>query len=359
MPELPAEQRAPAYRVLRIPRWEREAERVLVQDDEAGIQQSWNLWTADVLEGLAADEPYAALVDRIQTRWPDKERTWCDAVVRRFFYTLHRLKAIELLFDAPETFAGRYRVKKELGRGGVGVAWLCADEKEARDVVVKRAWDYFAPLAKTDALIRSETLVMRRLDHPRITKPYDAFEEDGLYHLVREFAPGKELSSWRGKGVEDVATRRRLARDIADLVGHLHERGYLLLDLRPANFFIEPETMTPRLIDVGHCKEMAEGAVDLGKPRPGRAHGSPGFAAPETTELGLAWPRTDVWGFGRLYYFMATGQLPKHALAAADLDAKMETLGVPESERAIVAACAADAPEARPQTMRDAAALLA
>lgn len=357
--QLPLFQRPPHYRVLRIPPYRREEARVLVEDKETGIDQSWNLWTAEVLDGLSANEPYDALVDRIQAMWPAKERAWCDATVRRFFYTLHRLKAIELIFEKPDAFGkGRYVTKKELGRGGVGVAWLCHDRDGDRDVVVKRAWDYFAPLAKTDALVRDETEVMRRLDHPRIAKAYDAFEEDGLFVLVREFAKGEELSRWRSKGVADVATRHTLAREIVGIVAHLHERGYLLLDLRPANFFIEPETMTPRLIDVGHCKPMIGGIVELGKPKPGRAHGSPGFAAPETTELGRAWPATDVWGFGRLYFFIATGLLPKQGQSTDELVAKMAERGEPENERAIVAACAADARETRPAAMRDVLALL-
>lgn len=351
-------QRDPEFRVLRIPRWRVDGERILVDDAETDVEQSWNLWTGDILTGLAAGETFPQLVDRIQARWPDKERLWCEATVRRFFYTLHRLKAIELVFEAPKSFGeGRYETRKELGRGGVGVAWLCRDRETEREVVVKRAWDYFAPLAKTDALIRDETKVMRDLDHPGIAKAYDAFEENGLFHLVREFARGEELSRWRGKGVADPIVRRKLAGDIADIVGSLHESGYLLLDLRPANFFVEPATMRPMLIDVGHCKPLADGVVDLGIPKPGRAHGSPGFAAPETLE-GKATVRTDVWGFGRLYYFICTGQLPKQPMGLADLLAKMDALDVPEEDREVVARCAAERIDERPATMREVAALL-
>jgi serine/threonine protein kinase len=171
---------------------------------------------------------------------------------------------------------------------------------------------------------------------------------------VREFARGEELSKWRGKGVAGAEVRRRLARDIAAIVEHLHERGYLLLDLRPANFFVEPASMTPMLIDVGHCKPMTNGAVDLGVPPKGKAHGSPGFAAPETLQ-GTATPRTDVWGFGRLYFFMATGQLPKQAMTTADLLAKMPEDAI---DRRVVERCASDEVDARPATMREAAKLL-
>ena len=356
---LPLHARDPEYRVLRIPPWRREPDRVLVEDKETGLEQSWNPWTADVLEGLAANETYPSILDRLGRRWPDRRRAKSDEALRRFLYTLHRLKAIELLFESPASFAGaRYQTIKELGRGGVGVAWLCRDSQTEREVVVKRAWDYFAPIEKSDALVRAELDVMRKLDHPRIAKAYDAFEEGGLIHLVREFARGEELSRWRGKGIEDPAVRRRVALDILDIVAHLHERGYLLLDLRPANFFIDPVDMRAMLIDVGHCKPMTHGVADLGIPARGKAHGSPGFAAPETTKEGKATPRTDVWGFGRLYSFIATGQLPKAAMNVEDLLARMDALGVSDEDRRVVARCADDEPAARPATMRDAAALL-
>ncbi|HET6404270.1 MAG TPA: serine/threonine-protein kinase [Candidatus Thermoplasmatota archaeon] len=355
---VPLHQRDPEYRVLRVPRWSREGDAIVVDDAQTGIAQRWKPWTAEVLEGLAAAEPYPALVDRLQRFWPRKRRAWCDATLRRFLFTLHRLKAIELVLEQPTSFAdGRYVVRKELGRGGVGVAWLCRDARDGREVVVKRAWDYFATLARADALMRAEAEVMRKLDHPRIAKALDAFEEDGAFHLVRELAEGEELSRWRGKGIEDVDARHRLADDIADIVAHLHERGFLLLDLRPANFFVDPRSMRPMLIDVGHCKPLANGRVELGKPAKNRAHGSPGFAAPETHD-GVATPRTDVWGFGRLHFFVATGQLPKPTDAAADLLARLDAARVPESDRRLVARCAADAPEERPATMLEARALL-
>lgn len=348
----------PQLRVLALPRWERDGERLLVDDAETGHPQSWNLWTGAVLEGLAAGEAYPQLVARVRAHWPEGRPRHHEKTLRRFLFTLHRLKAIEISHPTPREFAGgRYQTLKELGRGGVGVAWLARERETGRELVVKRAWDYFAPLATTDALLRAEADVMRRIDHPRIARAYDSFEEEGLLHLVRAFAPGEELSRWRTTGVQPRDARRALARDVTHIVGHLHERGFILLDLRPANFFVDPETMSPMLIDVGHCKPLAEGAADLGIPKKGKAHGSPGFAAPETYE-GTATIRTDVWGFGRLYAFMTTGQLPKPNQTTRELVARMETAGAPRPDREIVAACAADPVDERPSDMRHVARLL-
>lgn len=348
----------PRFRVLRLPRWKVDGERLLVDDPETGHPQSWNLWTAGILEGIAAGEDYEALVQRMRVPYPDQKRRYHEKTLRRFLFTLHRLKAIEIAHEAPTSFAGgRYEPRKELGRGGVGVAWLAKDRETGREVVVKRPWDYFASLHTTDALMRAELEVMRRVEHPRIVRAYDAFEQDGLLHLVRGFAPGHELARWRQTGVQPEAARRKLARDIAETIAHLHASGFLLLDLRPANFYVEPDTMVPMLIDVGHCKPLVDGKVDLGLPKKGKAHASPGFAAPETFE-GRATARTDVWGFGRLYSFMATGQLPRPSQTTEDLVAKMRASGASDRDCALVARLAADDEAQRPASMKEVVAQL-
>lgn len=348
----------PQLRVMALPRWTRDGDRLLVDDAETGHPQSWNLWTGAVLDGLAAGEAYPQLVERVRAHWPDGRPRHHEKTLRRFLFTLHRLKAIEILHRTPSEFAGgRYQTVRELGRGGVGIAWLARERDTGRELVVKRAWDYFAPIEKADALLRAEMDVMRRIDHPRVARAHDAFEENGLLHLVRGFAPGEELSRWRTTGVQPRAARVQLARDIAEVIAHLHERGLILLDLRPANFFVEPQTMTPMLIDVGHCKPLERGVVDLGLPKKGKAHGSPGFAAPETFE-GAATPRTDVWGFGRLYSFMTTGQLPRSGQTTANLTERMREAGADTRDTEIVAKCAADTVTARPPTMREVIALL-
>lgn len=348
----------PQLRVLALPRWTQDGDRLLVDDAETGHPQSWNLWTGAVLEGLAAGEAYPQLVGRVRAHWPDGRPRHHEKTLRRFLFTLHRLKAIEIFHETPRELAGgRYQIVKELGRGGVGIAWLARDRDTGRELVVKRAWDYFAPIETTDALLRAEVEVMRRVDHPRVARAYDAFEQDGLLHLVRGFAPGEELSRWRTTGVQPRATRLQLARDVADIVAHLHERGFILLDLRPANFFVEPPAMAPMLIDVGHCKPLVEGEVDLGIPKKGKAHGSPGFAAPETYQ-GKATEQTDVWGFGRLYSFIATGQLPRPGQSTAELAERMRQSGADDRDVDVVSKCAADIVAARPASMREVIALL-
>lgn len=358
MPELARPPEAPRFRVVQLPRWKVEGDHLVVEDPETGHPQTWNLWPAGILEGLAQGEAYEALVQRMRVPYPDQRRRYHEKTLRRFLFTLHRLGAIDIHLEQPRSFAdGRYEVVKELGRGGVGAAWLARDAATGREVVVKRPWDYFATLAKTDALMRAELAVMRSIEHPRVARAYDAFEEHGLLHIVREFARGHELARWRTTGVQPAPVRRRLAREIASIVGHLHERGFVLLDLRPANFFVDPATMEPMLIDVGHCKPLVEGAVDLGLPKKGKAHASPGFAAPETY-AGRATPRSDVWGFGRLYSFMATGQLPRAAQSTEELLARMRASGAQEEDVMLVATCSADEEGRRPGGMGEVVKLL-
>lgn len=342
----------PAPRLIRKPRWEMSEDRSIVRfwDEAQNNWQRWNPWTAIVIEGIEAGDDFIGLRDRLAANWPGKNPAYAEVTVRRFLYTLFRLGTIDLPLEAPDVFGGRYARIKELGRGGVGVAYLCEDRERGERLVVKRPWEYFTTLAKADEYLRAEADVMRRFDHPAIAGYRDTLEQDGLFHLVRDFVEGRELAAERGVGIPDATKRRRLARAIAHCLGHMHERGYVMLDLRPANFFLTPE---PLLIDVGHCKAHHGGEIEIGN-----RHGSPGFAAPELVRDGRASVRTDVWGFARLYFFMATGKFPKNNDDAASIDAKMAEHGSTDADRALVAACGADDPAARPATMRDVGALL-
>lgn len=341
----------PTWQLLRPMRWELDPERDEVRffDDATGTTRLRG-WTATLLELIQQGAGFDSLVDALGPLFPrftDEQR---GHQVRRFVYNMHRLGYLEIALPRPGSFQGRYTVRKELGRGGVGVAYLCDDAQTGERVVVKRAWEYFQPLSVTDPLVRHEAAIMGRFDHPGVARMFGSFEEDGRFHLVREFVQGRELALFREGGVKDVAARRTIARGIADVLAHLHERGFLALDMRPANWYVTDAWM-PRLIDVGHCIAHTDGVVQLEK-----RHGSGGFTSPEMIASFRGTRASDVWGLGRLMFFMATGGLPKDKEAAADLVARMPA--VPEGERALIARLAADDPADRPESAAAARELL-
>lgn len=339
--------RVAEYRVLRAPEWREAGDHVELWDPGRARWVPLKASMGRVLRGVAEGRPVAQLV---RPRDDAREQAKAESRIRRFVYNLSRLGYVEIpLASPPPVFAARYEVVKELGRGGVGVAYLCRDRDEGgAEVVVKRAWDFLQPYRVTEAAMRREAVVMARLDHPGVARSYASFELEGHLHLVREFLRGADLASLAGAGIPDVARRRAVQRGIADVLAHLHERGYVMLDLRPSNFILDEATGAPRLLDVGQCREHGGGEI-----RFPRRVGSPGFMSPEMTSRRVATVRSDVWGFGRLSFFLATGTLP-----SPDADAAWLAARAPAEERALLGALAADDPSARPPDMRSAKALV-
>lgn len=338
----------PNPRLVAPVRWRRIAGDEVEQWNEK--QARWvrqRAWSGDVLEGLEKGEGFRDLVARVLCRHPDVlDATRAARTVRNFLYNLRRQGAVGMDFPPPPpVFAGRYETLRELGRGGVGVAWLARDRETDREVVVKHAWDYFAPMARTEANLRREVDVMRRLDHPGIVRAADVFEREGRIHLVRDFVDGDDLLSARPKDVDGL---RRDLRRVLEILDHAHGRGLLALDLRPANF-LRGLDGAPMLIDVGTFADMVDGAATFE-----RAVGSPGFASPEMVAQRRVTVRSDVWGAGRLAFALATGLVPQKQWTVKDVEARLADHPL----RAAVLAWCADRVEDRPIDARAAAASL-
>lgn len=336
----------PNPRLLRAVRWRWSDARDAVEawSEPRGRWVRQRPWTGAVLAGLERGEDYPALVARVRRFRPDQfgERLAAHTV-RQYLYSLYRLGHVRMDFDAPpDVFADRYETVRELGRGGIGVAWLCRDRTTDHLVVVKHAWGYFREAHRCDEYVRKEADVMRALNHPGIVAYHDAFERGGLLHLVRGFVDGRDLLVEGPLAESEV---RRMGRAISSILAHLHHRGFLLLDLRPANFIVDAARNAPILLDVGLCEPHRGGQVQFPS-----AMGSPGFAAPEMLQRHVATARSDVWGFGRLLFYLATDIVPRRTWTSQDLAHRLPRTPL----ASLILDLAADDPAQRPATMDDA-----
>lgn len=338
----------PRPKSLRAVEWRAVDEKVMeARHPKTGAWVRGPMWRGDVLDGLAAGEDYYALVARYVKRHPDEKYTrWADDLVRRYLVWLHDAGAIDLaLAEAPASLPPRYQLEKLLGRGGFGVAWLARD-RDADDapVVVKSAWGYYHAPDVSEAVIRNEAAVARALDHPGIARMLDTFEVAGRLHLVRAFVEGAPLSH---------ETKRRAPRDvladalaIADILEHLHARGFLALDLGPANFLRRASDGRVVMIDVGMCHAHVDGAAKLE-----HLVGNRGYVSPEVRKTRDASVRSDVWSVGRLIVAFSTRIPPKDSWTGAEGAA----LVTDPTLRALVLRFTQPDPADRPQSMRAAA----
>lgn len=325
------------------PTWALDGSAVVVVD-AAGVRTRWRPWVGPVLEELARGAGFEALrACAVGATGEDPRRA--DLSLRHFLFSLFRAGNIDVpLPPAPRILRGRYERLEELGRGGVGVADLCRDLETGARVVAKRAWDFYGPMDRVEARLREEGAIGRRLDHPGVARVLDEFDEGGAAWIVREFVDGPNLEDLAAGAPLPAPLRRAAARDVAAILAHIHERGFLLMSVRPSNFHVAEERA--RLVDAGHCRPLVEGVVEVG-----RRQGSPGFTPPELAAHRRASVRSDIWGYSRLYAFLATGALPRQGESIQDLTRRVEEAGAASAEVELVRATGAHEPAERLSSM--------
>ncbi|MBL8896875.1 MAG: tetratricopeptide repeat protein [Planctomycetes bacterium] len=195
---------------------------------------------------------------------------------------------------------GRYRLGRELGRGGMGIVYAAIDEELGREVALKVL---SLPPGANEELRRRfvfEAQACARLNHPNIAAIYEASDE----LIAMQLIDGPPLSAHRGE------SPRRIARWIADAaraVQVAHEHGIVHRDLKPQNLLLEGERIF--VTDFGLAK-----ALDIEDPisRSGHLLGTPAYMAPEQAQgaAHLVDARTDVWGLGATLFDLLAGRPP-------------------------------------------------
>ncbi len=135
--------------------------------------------------------------------------------------------------------AGRYRIEREVGRGGMAAVFLAEDLKHHRPVAIKVLHPELTVLLGPDRFLR-EIEIAARLQHPHILPLLDSGEARGLLYYVMPYVAGESLrghlSRERQLPVEDAL---RLAREVADALDYAHRQGVVHRDIKPENILLE------------------------------------------------------------------------------------------------------------------------
>lgn len=219
-------------------------------------------------------------------------------------HALRRLlaDAAPLLSEAREDgrTVGRYRLIRELGRGGMGVVWEAEDPQLGRRVALK----VLTGVPGADGVLRErfrrEGQAAARLSHPNIAQVYEASGEAIAMQLI----DGPPLSRFPRDDRRLLVT---LMRDAALAVHHAHERGVIHRDLKPHNLLVEDGRVY--VTDFGLAKRLEE-ASDLSLT--GHLLGTPSYMSPEQAagRVDEVDPRTDVYGLGATLFDLLGGSPP-------------------------------------------------
>lgn len=204
--------------------------------------------------------------------------------------------------------ANRYRIERELGRGGMSVVFLAEDLKHARKVAIKILRPEVAQSVNTGRFLR-EIQIAAQLSHPNILQLIDSGEADGSPYFVMPYVPGESLRDRLNRETQlPIDDAIQIAREVADGLGYAHEHGVIHRDIKPENILISSGHAL--IADFGIARAISQGAGDR-LTETGMAIGTPAYMSPEqAVATGELDQRTDIYGLGCVVYEMLAGSPP-------------------------------------------------
>jgi len=204
--------------------------------------------------------------------------------------------------------AGRYRLERALGSGGMGQVFAALDTKLGRRVAVKVVTLVHDP--GRVQRFEQEARAAGALEHPNLLSVYDLGEEQGIPFLVTELLEGRTLRGLIAAGPLSPEQVVGLAIQLARGLGAAHARGVVHRDLKPENIFVTEDGRL-KILDFGLAKltSPSEDTAPLpGLTVTGAVFGTAGYLSPEQARGERAGPPSDVFAAGAVIYELLTGR---------------------------------------------------
>ena len=252
---------------------------------------------------------------------------------------------------------GRYEIRRELGRGVMGVVYEAWDPNLHRTIALKTIRPVAASRSEREsweARFLTEARAAARLSHPAIVVAHDVGRdaESGVLYLALEYLKGQTLADrLASSGPLPWREALRIVGRVAEALAHAHAQGVIHRDIKPANIMLLPAG-EPKILDFGVAR------LDAGSlTSPGDLCGTPLFMSPEQAAGEPLDARSDLFSLGAVAWALITGKSPFDAPSVAAIltrvihraaDPVSERVpGVPQEVEAIVARAMAKRPEER------------
>ena len=206
------------------------------------------------------------------------------------------------------TFARRYQVIEELGKGGMGRVYKVFDTEVREKLALKLLKPEIATDSDTIERFRNELRLARTVSHRHICRMHDLGREEGTgtYFITMEYVPGEDLKCLiHSIGALPVGKAVTIARQAAEGLAEAHRLGVVHRDLKPQNVMIDREGAA-RIMDFG----IARSAKAKGLTGAGVMIGTPEYMSPEQVDGKEADARSDIYALGVVLFEMLTGRLP-------------------------------------------------
>ena len=203
------------------------------------------------------------------------------------------------------TFAGRYQLIEELGRGGMGVVYKAEDTKLKRTVALKFLPAELTHVPDIKARFMHEAQAAAALDHPNICTVYEFDEAEEKTFISMSYIDGQSLKTKIESGPLELDEALEIATQVAEGLQAAHKKGVVHRDIKSANIMMNEKNQA-KIMDFGLAR-VAGGTLLT---KEGMTLGTIAYMSPEQARGDRIDHRTDIWSFGVVLYEMFSSQLP-------------------------------------------------
>lgn len=200
---------------------------------------------------------------------------------------------------------GRYKIKSELGRGGMATVYRAHDPSFNREVAVKLLPREMLHNLLTRSRFKRELKLIASLEHPAIVPVYDVGEDDNQPFFVMRYMSGGSLTEMIQKAAFSLKDAALIIERLAAALDHAHSRKIIHRDIKPDNVLFDG-SHNPYLSDFGVAKLTESAVSSTGE----EVIGTPAYISPEQARGEQVDHRADIYGLGAILYEMLTGERP-------------------------------------------------
>lgn len=204
------------------------------------------------------------------------------------------------------TFATRYQIIEELGKGGMGKVYRVLDKKLKEEIALKLIKPEIASDKKTVERFSNELKIARKIGHKNVARMFDLNEEQGIHYITMEYVRGEDLKKLIRKiGQLSAGQAIPIAKQICEGLGEAQRLGVVHRDLKPQNVMVD-EDGNARIMDFGIARSLESKGITGA----GVMLGTPEYMSPEQVEGKETDQRSDIYSLGVILYEMVTGRVP-------------------------------------------------
>jgi serine/threonine-protein kinase len=211
--------------------------------------------------------------------------------------------------ETGERYIGKYRIKGELGRGGMGAVYLAEQPGLGRESPNKALTPAAPPHPVALKRFMQEAQVMARTSHPNLVQVHDIELMGDANYIVLEFVRGNSLRDWLNRGPIPLPQVFAVMHGVLQALDYAHKRAIVHRDMKPENVLLSDEGVV-KVADFGIARLTDDSGAGGTATKTGTTVGTPQYMSPEQVASSKVDGRSDLYSTGIMFYELVVGQPP-------------------------------------------------